>query len=111
MQRTRIIEMKMPEHSHTSRIPLMYCPFAQKSFAMMVCHTHIHNKQTGLITLPPLHMSEDKSRSYVKRFSHESADTQTHTDTNGSNSMTSTADAGGNDNLLRMTIEMFILYC
>ena len=36
--------MKTPEHSRTSHVPLMYSPFA-----MMVWHTHIHNKQMGLM--------------------------------------------------------------
>ena len=40
--------MKTPEHSRTSRIPLMHSPFAQKSFCHDgLKHTHIH-RSTGL---------------------------------------------------------------
>ena len=68
----------MPERSHTSRVPLMYIPFARKSF----CHgrlTHTHMSHIG---------DDPKAvRVFTQRHTHRQKD--------GSDSMTSTADAGG----------------
>ena len=67
--------MKTPERSRTSRIPLMHSPFARKSFCHDgLTHTHIHN---------------------VRALT----DRQTDGHTDGTDSVTSTADAGGKNPL------------